>query len=625
MYKIFFLLLACISLFANEYSDMGKEVGTQTRNHFKNDFEGTIAKPMTSESNFKTVDGTKEFKANLTCNEQSKSYLSMSYSGASDITLNVSLDKNVDGTKESSYSFSGISGVATNGVIKCNANSWEDCKYFNWELNTSGDLQLKEVTRYDVGGAYCINSSCLNVAQNSPVTVLDTLGGAIAGVYQSYKRDFLITKTNNTGSLIEFYGQNFNECSNFDSSQTPPTYQPTDESSLNTDTLMATQSLDPLSPYSIMQDSISNQNNNNSLKECEIKNDLNLDSNSYTVTTKIQETRQIGFGDAYYCNSTGWRIDAGNCKSGRWADCEAKLDSLTYAVDYSYDALGYYDADTPWTSDGHSWGGHASTYAGDGCAITTTEVIIEEEARHIQTNTCSVLEDDENCQLEEEIQFDSQENGVYSVKNFNVTGAKVEPSFKEFTGFYTWTVGMDGNAVSYYNSEDESGFIDTNDLDNLFFKVQRKYQCSSGENFDLSYVKTVNDSVDDSLTLNDDYTFSYSSQQENSDGSWSLQAQSGKLNIDFANEEAKYCEIKWLDTNSDVMSDGSTKHNTSGELTTWSNEIRECTDDYAVCPYDSSKGETIKHPCGQINNFAEVASTLMAIDEASNDLICSGN
>jgi len=98
------------------------------------------------------------------------------------------------------------------------------------------------------------------------------------------------------------------------------------------------------------------------------------------------------------------------------------------------------------------------------------------------------------------------------------------------------------------------------------------------------------------------------------------------VNINWANPDIKYCEIKFLEENTVVFSDGETHHSSTGDTQTWKTKIIECTgDDYSVCPYDSSKGEMIKHPCGDIDNFAEATSIMMAVDEATDDFTCSSN
>ena len=388
------LLLYCIPSFANE----GMQVGNDLRGHFKN-FKSNISQPMTSNSDFKTVDNSQSFNANLTCGEQTKSFLDISYSGSSDITISVKLDTNLDGVKNKSFTLTNVSGVATNGLVKCNSSTWSNCNYYSYSLN-SDDLLLSSVNQFDLGGIYCINSSCGSIAASEKQNILDTIGGAIASLYQNSNSKYLITKTTNDGSHIEFYGQDYKNCQNY------------------------------------------------------------------------QEDRATG-------------------------------------------------------------------------SLDTTNVI------QSQSN---------------------DENSVYYTLN---------------------------NSVENEN---------TNNFDN---NVDNTLEANKG-------VSVEGDTSD--------YSFTYVGKQQNTDGSWSLNNDDAKVNINWANPDIKYCEIKFLEENTVVFSDGETHHSSTGDTQTWKTKIIECTgDDYSVCPYDSSKGEMIKHPCGDIDNFAEATSIMMAVDEATDDFTCSSN
>lgn len=206
MVKVFFLLIATVFLFADD-------TGKTSRNYAVSNFTTAIANPITSNKSFVTMDGKKNFKGNLTCNGNTKSFLDISYSGASDINVTVNFDKDLNGSKEAVYTFSNISGVGANGVIMCTPNSWNNCNYYTFSYNGS-TLSLIPKTRNDIGGAYCINSSCGNIATTRKADVLNTLGSAISSVISAYHTSYLITKTSNNGNIIEYYGQNYQDCSN---------------------------------------------------------------------------------------------------------------------------------------------------------------------------------------------------------------------------------------------------------------------------------------------------------------------------------------------------------------------------------------------------------------------------
>lgn len=392
--KIFYLLIFTNLFAANE----GIEVGKNLKGHFSN-VQTNVAAPLTSNSDFKTVNGSKSFKANLTCNETVKPFLEISYSGTSDITINISIDTDLNGSKDKIFSFDGVSGVGTNGIIKCSTNSWKNCKYFLWNISNN-NLTLSETVLTNLGGPYCINSSCGSLSVNQKINVLDTIGGAISSMYQSSNSNYLITKTQNDGNKIVFYGQNYQDCTNYKEQA------PSKSHDLDTTNVIASQSKDENSVYYVLNEEVKNQNTN---------------------------------------------------------------------------------------------------------------------------------------------KFDTDVKQTTVIKN---------------------SVSVKGDTS--------------------------------------------------------DYTFTYSGKTQNEDGSWSTRNDNAKVNIDFLNPNIKYCEIKYLEENSILFSDGQTHHSSSGDTKTWKTKIVECTgNDYSICPVDTSKGEIIKHPCGQIDNFAEATSILMAIDEAVDDFSCS--
>lgn len=392
--KIFYLLIFTNLFAANE----GIEVGKNLKGHFSN-VQTNVAAPLTSNSDFKTVNGSKSFKANLTCNETVKPFLEISYSGTSDITINISIDTDLNGSKDKIFSFDGVSGVGTNGIIKCSTNSWKNCKYFLWNISNN-NLTLSETVLTNLGGPYCINSSCGSLSANQKINVLDTIGGAISSMYQSTNSNYLITKTQNDGNKIIFYGQNYQDCTNYKEQA------PSKSHDLDTTNVIASQSKDENSVYYVLNEEVKNQNTN---------------------------------------------------------------------------------------------------------------------------------------------KFDTDVKQTTVIKN---------------------SVSVKGDTS--------------------------------------------------------DYTFTYSGKTQNEDGSWSTRNDNAKVNIDFLNPNIKYCEIKYLEENSILFSDGQTHHSSSGDTKTWKTKIVECTgNDYSICPVDTSKGEIIKHPCGQIDNFAEATSILMAIDEAVDDFSCS--
>jgi hypothetical protein len=96
----------------------------------------------------------------------------------------------------------------------------------------------------------------------------------------------------------------------------------------------------------------------------------------------------------------------------------------------------------------------------------------------------------------------------------------------------------------------------------------------------------------------------------------------GNLFVGDVNK-TEYCEVEYEENNPDVFSDGTNRKNATSSATTKKTDMIECVKqgDNWVCPVKA--GQTIKHDCGKINDFPEVAGTLSAINDAVKDFTCS--
>lgn len=194
---------------------VGKNIGSSTGNYFKTDLDNTISNPMTTDQKISTVDGSKTGDAKLICSEgDTKEYLTIGYTGTDNISISVLLDKDLDGTKETSWAFNGVSGICSDGVVKCSPNTWGDsCKYYKWDF-PSNILSLNQTVYAGLNNCYCINGSCGNLAGTAKIKILDDLGGTISSLISSSSSDFIITKGSNNGISVNYWGQDYSNCSN---------------------------------------------------------------------------------------------------------------------------------------------------------------------------------------------------------------------------------------------------------------------------------------------------------------------------------------------------------------------------------------------------------------------------
>ena len=119
--------------------------------------------------------------------------------------------------------------------------------------------------------------------------------------------------------------------------------------------------------------------------------------------------------------------------------------------------------------------------------------------------------------------------------------------------------------------------------------------------------------VEDSLKYNqNNFSYSYTNGGEKVNNSY--QAENVKI---------QYCEVLTQKIDTSIFSDGTTRGESTDSNVTLVGEIRECTNNYTICPVDTTKGESIKHNCGSIDNFEEAIGILSGVEEAVGDMVCT--
>jgi len=88
-------------------------------------------------------------------------------------------------------------------------------------------------------------------------------------------------------------------------------------------------------------------------------------------------------------------------------------------------------------------------------------------------------------------------------------------------------------------------------------------------------------------------------------------------------EDIKYCEVEYYEKSPDVFSDKTTRTSSTSSDEVKKTKIIECKNNHGswICPV--GENETIKHNCGNINEFGEVTGVLNSIDDAVKDFSCS--
>ncbi len=124
-------------------------------------------------------------------------------------SLVIQQDLDFDGVFDATYISPWIaSGVCANGIISCNAGTWDNCSYFTWTANIS-EISLTSVPQIsNLAGCYCINTSCgSDLVPTNMEQILKDLGAGIMGTLQDTDPHLTVTKVENTAPFIKFYGQ----------------------------------------------------------------------------------------------------------------------------------------------------------------------------------------------------------------------------------------------------------------------------------------------------------------------------------------------------------------------------------------------------------------------------------
>ena len=194
--------------------DLAASLSDTAKDAYVNNFDKNIAQPITSESSIETLDGSKSGVINMTCTDAGDNILlsRISINGTNNITLNVELDIDLDGTFEDSLSFDNIGGIHTKGVFTCTDDNLFLCKYYNWNYSTSSKLILDEIESKDAIAPYCINDICGSVYSTDSSQILNDVGGSIVALIQ-ITTNLMVTRIEPSSSYVNIYAQKYDNCS----------------------------------------------------------------------------------------------------------------------------------------------------------------------------------------------------------------------------------------------------------------------------------------------------------------------------------------------------------------------------------------------------------------------------
>ncbi len=604
-----------------------------------------LSQPMTDPAvSLKTIDGVTSFQANLTAPSSAKFLeLLIQPSGTGDLQqVLISQDLNTDGAIDNVHVVPNlVSGVCANGYISCNAGTWDNCLPFRWTSDAAGRITEAPAAITDLGGCYCINSSCgSNLVWMNSGIVLKDLGGGIVNAVHDSNPDFTITSVATDLTTISYFGQVTGKAATAANSVAALTGSPAIATlsgyyrnwpllSAGRDTAALSQANDPTSLYYFVANSGAARQAQGKLTTCVIDRVGQIattvtpytDSGTGSICTDhflYMRIRQVT--DSLYrlqildTSPLGLIFPHNNCV---WQSADPDgwhtiKDIVLPAPDPS--RLGKIMAATFELKNISGIGCFSGVGSVDGIingfgtAIQTSLICPAKDAQlpsydwdsyfeykvdqytEAVDDRCTLLAANPECRLKEE-----EIDGVLTSQNFNPTGLTPLPSCKNF-----------------------SGQVGTNRICRNWWRKRRTYVCDS-QPYDFSAVGKRYGQVT-TTTADNGGTLDFQDLRLGA-GGWTPAA--GSLVLPQRDPVATCepaCKTRQAKLDTQVTTTGTV---TEMRVPAQSYDIfyRSCVDN--VCPAEA--GEEILKECQCLNEFVEAGATLQALRLAGKDSICSSN
>jgi len=598
--------------------------------------------PLTSEdAQLSTIGGSQSAAARIS-NPASNAFLTLSIqpSATGDLQpVAVSQDLDFNGIVDYTYRVPfPVSGICANGIIACDAGTWNNCRAFGWQADAAARASLQEVALDQLGGCYCVNQSC---GGSNTSAMLKDLGGGVAAVIQQRKGGYTISRVERDAATIRYYGQNNSGAPSGDVPQTDY-YDDPGSLSAEASAAVAGQADDPDSYYTMLTASSSGKGTDTEVKTCTVSREVPLQK----VSLADIISPAGGTGTVQICGTDCIRIILGRIGDDYWrARCsifeenyrlfvrrpdlisKATLVRATWDdhiqvwigsakvyngpnADFPPETGGVCELSRTWTANPNldvtqyfrqqglvdtrirvSVGG-----AGEGYAFVEIRVNnLCETLDDVISDNCQLLETDNNCRLQEE-----SIDGVRTYHNFNPTNNWPLPETR------TISAGTDC----------------TKNITRDWWRKERTYRCTGNNRFDFSdaakRVNTITGSLNDNQPGQSTFAFK-DTRQDTDKKSWTTDDQTIEINPVAPPLD---CEMvcKTRKSVRDTQAAG------AGVTTDYQNAPERYDTLYHVCeadnPCPAGPDEEIVKDCQCLNEFAEAASIMMVLDAARHDMTC---
>lgn len=597
--------------------------------------ETNISNPIVGGTQMTTIDGKKSFSGRISC-PSSKSFLAVTILPSSTGDLSMILVQQ-DNALSGAYTYAynapvRASGICANGIISCDAGTWYNCAYYQWTADSSGKAGLASVpTIEQLAGCYCINNSCGVSAMTDLNIILHDLGTGVANVIQGNNPQYIITGSTIQDTMVSYFGQQATNCqmATSSSSGNPAQYAGNTAAADNAgQAVIASQQSDPNSYYSLVTQASQNAQGPNSLSQCSMFNNVIIttalvpttDPISFTFFGTADNLFTLSLDGAAVLSGNNWGVVSSatlNVTPGTHTlsinatDTGEGLYGILFAAKNNGDSTYPVVSDASWSPATvigpvgvAPWGvpsGWPSVAAqwiwGTGNPTTVTKslnavlMLYQDTVQNsVISDNCVNNENNAKCQLRDEVV-----DGVQTFQNYNPTGLSPLPSCKNFTGH-----------TQVYNI-----------CHNWWIKT-RSYVCSEGGSYDFSDTKKRITSIQSTAT-DGGAVLTFTDMRKDSNGNWLTENDNITLTPRDVASCQHACKIKRPATNTQAGTQGNTSQYQNTIQT--NNIIYSQCDSSDNCP--TQPGDVVAIACQCINDFAEAATVLSALNEAGKDMICT--
>ena len=643
-----FIAVVASSSFAGTYDD-GKTAGSSSAqsalSHFGNQDKSNqnISQPMTSPTNLmQTVDGSQSFQANLTAPASAKFLeVFIQPAGTGDLQkVMISQDLNTDGVIDYVYNLPRpVSGVCGNGYIACDPATWNNCQYFKWTAGPDGKIADAAASITDLGGCYCINSSCgSNLVWSNSSVILQDLGGGIVNAIHNGNTAFTITNVSYDLTTIDYFGRVTGNTTTATASVASLASSPTVSTLTGyysnwpaltsaRDNSAIAQSTDPNSLYYLISNSGAATQASGKSSSCTVMRNSSVQTTTRTINNSGSGqacTDHLIFIQVHKVSDSEYQLQYINtCPAGLscpYQNCNDnpggngwhvikdvvlsppdpnKLEKMMQANLSLSNIQGPGCSSGSGSVDGIINGFDSPVQTSAACPASGAQFptfdwsyyfqIKEDQYVEGVDDQCATLENDSTCRLQSETV-----DGVQTFSNFNSTGLTPLPTCRNFTGQ-----------------------VGTNTICRNWWQKNRTYVCGN-QAYDFSAIGTRFGTV---VTSTTDNTASLDFQDKMlTAGGWAVSNDSITLpGRDPSSTCEQACKTRVPKTDTQVT--------VSGDVTAMRNPATSYDYFYRVCDQNNNcplgTGEEIVEDCQCINEFAEAATIIQTLRVAGKDTICS--